>query len=151
MHNRDKTHCNNGHPFDVENTVTGSDGFRRCKICNRDWHKQYWHKRKTDPVVVKRRKARIYTTQRKLDLLWNMYRLRDRDYAKLLANQEGKCKACKESANMLQVDHDHSCCSGPKSCGKCVRGLLCGNCNKILGLANDSVKRLKDLIVYLNL
>lgn len=27
------------------------------------------------------------------------------------------------------VDHDHKCCSGDKSCGKCVRGILCPGCN----------------------
>jgi len=30
----------------------------------------------------------------------------------------------------LHVDHDHNCCNGVKSCGKCVRGIICNRCNK---------------------
>ncbi len=38
------------------------------------------------------------------------------------------------------VDHDHNApcgCKGSTSCGKCVRGLLCSNCNGILGRLRD--------------
>lgn len=30
------------------------------------------------------------------------------------------------------VDHDHACCPRSNSCGKCVRGILCRECNKLL-------------------
>ena len=32
-HNRDKTHCVNGHEFTPENTAFGRDGYRRCRMC----------------------------------------------------------------------------------------------------------------------
>lgn len=38
------------------------------------------------------------------------------------------------------VDHDHKCCLGKTSCGRCVRGLLCGNCNTILGRQRDDAE-----------
>src|SRR4029077_2130187 len=34
---------------------------------------------------------------------------------------------------LLAVDHDHNCCPGAHSCGKCIRGILCGTCNSALG------------------
>jgi hypothetical protein len=34
----------------------------------------------------------------------------------------------------IYVGHDHGCCPDEKkSCGKCIRGLLCRNCNTALG------------------
>jgi len=50
----------------------------------------------------------------------------------------------------LAVDHNHACCPGRKSCGECVRGLLCSNCNKALGLVRDSVETLRNMIEYVS-
>lgn len=35
------------------------------------------------------------------------------------------------------IDHDHRCCPGEYGCPKCVRGLLCSSCNRMLGQAHD--------------
>jgi len=39
----------------------------------------------------------------------------------------------------LQIDHDHQCCGGGGSCGKCVRGALCNRHNTALGGYEASV------------
>ena len=54
--------------------------------------------------------------------------------------QNGVCAIClcppKRNGKKfrLVVDHDHKCClQAIKTCGKCVRGLLCHRCNTVLG------------------
>lgn len=49
-----------------------------------------------------------------------------------------------------QIDHDHSCCPGRKSCGKCVRGLLCFMCNSGLGRFGDSRELMLLGVAYLS-
>jgi hypothetical protein len=58
--------------------------------------------------------------------------------AKLIA-QSGLCALCGHLSHhhgtlqRLQVDHSHRCCDlKTKSCGKCLRGLLCADCNILL-------------------
>jgi hypothetical protein len=33
------------------------------------------------------------------------------------------------------TDHDHECCPGRRSCGHCVRGVVCATCNSLLTVA----------------
>jgi len=63
----------------------------------------------------------------------------------------GKCDVCGETGGPkeLAIDHDHSCCPTQKTCGKCIRGLLCYHCNLILGHSKDSPELLKALADYL--
>jgi len=70
----------------------------------------------------------------------------------MLEDQAGVCAICgliNENGRMLAVDHDHSCCPGDRSCGKCVRKLLCGDCNMGLGKFKDDVELLAKAISYL--
>lgn len=61
------------------------------------------------------------------------------------------------STDNLNIDHDHSCCppgkkfsnKSQRSCGKCVRGLLCRPCNKSLGMLQENPRRIQGLLDYL--
>ena len=75
--------------------------------------------------------------------------------ASMYAAQDYKCKICKKKCSTydsLSIDHDHKCCphSG-KSCGQCVRGLLCASCNHGLGNFQDDPYLLLEAVKYLGL
>lgn len=53
-------------------------------------------------------------------------------YDSLYKKQDSVCALCKRNRKLV-IDHDHNCCPNKRSCGKCVRGLLCDSCNKHLG------------------
>ncbi|MFC4114136.1 endonuclease domain-containing protein [Nonomuraea zeae] len=59
------------------------------------------------------------------------------------------CNACGDAGGELHIDHDHSCCPGPRSCGQCIRGVLCMSCNTALGHVKDDAGRLEALANYL--
>ena len=84
--------------------------------------------------------------------LWCNFRITLEQYDKILADQGGVCAVCRReppSARNFSVDHNHTCCPGKKSCGKCNRGLLCSNCNMGIGLFADDPVRLMRAINYL--
>jgi hypothetical protein len=86
--------------------------------------------------------------------LWSKYRLSLETYRTMLAAQGGACAICKVDAptdvrtSRFHVDHDHSCCPGKKSCGKCIRGLLCHACNTALGNFADDPNRMLAAVAY---
>ena len=79
------------------------------------------------------------------------YHLTLEKYTQMLEDQDGKCAICKQKTEKsLHIDHDHSCCpERGKSCGKCIRGLLCDSCNNGLGRFKDSTEILQAAIEYL--
>jgi hypothetical protein len=80
------------------------------------------------------------------------YGLSRKQFDAMWRQQGGLCYACKRALELRKhgfaIDHNHNCCPGAKSCGKCVRGLLCGPCNSALGYAQDSPDVLRALANY---
>jgi hypothetical protein len=69
----------------------------------------------------------------------------------LVLQQLGQCLICRRSLTdaRLAVDHDHNCCPGSTTCGKCIRGVLCHQCNVALGLMGDSPDTMRAAAQYL--
>lgn len=64
------------------------------------------------------------------------YGISPEEYQILLAKQDGVCAICggpPKGKRRFSVDHDHKCCPGEITCGRCIRGLLCITCNVQLG------------------
>lgn len=82
--------------------------------------------------------------------LKNLYNITLDEYNKLLENQNYCCAICKNknakrwtsSRLPLAVDHCHK--------SREIRGLLCDNCNVMLGHSKDSIDILNNAINYLN-
>lgn len=73
------------------------------------------------------------------------YGLTLEDYDKLFKEQNGCCAICEthqsELKHSLSVDHNHETNK--------IRGLLCNNCNRSIGLLKDDIEVLEKAIVYL--
>lgn len=86
------------------------------------------------------------------NLLW-YYSITLEQFNAILREQDYKCAVCgtaNPNRNQWVVDHDHSCCAGKKSCGRCVRGILCQFCNRALGQIRDNRSAVIKLLQYLD-
>lgn len=106
-----------------------------------------WHKKNKDRVNKRqvewrnrnKEKAKFYTIK-------SAYGISKEEYLSMLGGQKNKCWICgivfgTEQLNRPHVDHCHKT--------NRVRGLLCTQCNKGLGLFGDSINNLKRAIDYL--
>ena len=88
--------------------------------------------------------------------LSNKYKLTLQEYKDFWFRQNGCCPCgfifAEIPGQTPHIDHDHACCPGGKSCGKCVRGLLCRICNFVLGVYKEDLQLLPPhLVTYLML
>lgn len=110
-----------------------------------NWCKSCWYENDK-----KKRGTPKYREQKHRSEVKYMYGIGYEQYQKMLLTQNGLCAICKTGFDTnLCVDHDHSCCPGKKSCGSCVRGLLCHDCNRAIGLFRDRTDLLYSATQYL--
>ena len=111
------------------------------------------HSRRSMSRWRKGRQVQIRTVQLRI-----RYGLTPLQYNRLFTAQNGVCAICgqPETARQksgkiqrLSIDHNHKCCPGKRSCGRCVRGLLCVRCNIALGSLSDDVTRMYAMISYI--
>lgn len=64
--------------------------------------------------------------------------------AQMRADQNNRCYLCEDPLpSRSDIDHDHACCPGPRSCGRCVRGIACGPCNRGIAKFRDDPERMR--------
>lgn len=107
---------------------------------NREVMRRYMQKH---PEYREKQRARLFP-----DRLRRLYGITVEDYELILGIQDGECAICESrvshsSAKRLSVDHNHET--------KEVRGLLCANCNLIIGLCKGSVEILVNAANYLSI
>lgn len=118
------------------------DGRRNvCKKCHSDYMVDYYKNNDEQRKI----KNKINSVTRPT---WRRHKITEEQFNKMLYMYDKKCHACKTN-DAVNIDHDHNCCAGGFSCGKCVRGILCHHCNSALGFVRDSEDTLNKLIKYL--
>lgn len=92
----------------------------------------------------------------RLAKVWYHYKLTPEQYFSLIEDGEDRCAVCgteepgKTGSNgkHWHIDHDHSCCPSNRSCGRCIRGILCGRCNTAIGSLKDDPALLRAAADY---
>jgi hypothetical protein len=80
-------------------------------------------------------KVRLYKTRHRA----SKHGMTVEQYAEMEMAHGGLCAICRRPfPGTPQIDHDHECCSGSTGCRKCVRGLLCPQCNTRLAPVEDA-------------
>jgi hypothetical protein len=122
-----------------------SDGIQTyCKPC----HLEYGRERYANPEAFERRKMNrdLYKERRKQSsrkwYLKSTHNITEDQYAKLFNEGSEQCWICKQFTEYsLNVDHNHQ--TGQ------IRGLLCGKCNRALGLFQDNKNIIRAAAKYL--
>jgi hypothetical protein len=106
-------------------------------VRRREYHRK-WREQNRDHMLayraVHRERDRLSSVASQL----RRFGLDFDSYERLLTAQGGGCAICGARETVfpsgrkrrLDIDHDHTCCPGNQSCGRCVRGLLCSSCNR---------------------
>ena len=117
--------------------IRNSKGQKQCVGCEKWFDEKYFklHHLTADKLDVRCKECDTFMRIRR------MYNISRKNIELMLKEQSG-CAICNYSTDLFPiwwaVDHNHSCCNGNKSCGKCVRGILCSYCNRGLGQFKDS-------------
>lgn len=130
--------------------IRDDEGRKRCPTCDTWQPESNFHRsrRELDGLAHACKACGAKQGRRGV---YKRYNITVEQYDAMLAAQGGVCAVCRQecSRGHLAVDHDHACCPGMTSCGKCVRGLLCRSCNQALGHMKDDADRLEAAAAYL--
>jgi len=102
-----------------------------------------WKQKNREKVAMQARLRYQNNPQKELDRIrFKKYGITGDEFRFILNNQNNQCLICvKQDTKNLSVDHNHQT-------GK-IRGIICNDCNVVLGRVRDSIKTLKSMIKYL--
>lgn len=134
--------CKETKPLDsFYNLKTSSDGKGyRCKPCDKE-AKRKWLKDKPEH----------YRNYQRRNNLKTKYGITMEDYYDILEKQGGVCGICGAESNCYDTTHhivDNFAVDHCHTTGK-VRGLLCNQCNRGLGMLGDTSEALEKAYKYL--
>ena len=118
----------------------------RNRAKRNEWRRN-WRKTEKGKIATERERMRVSKALRKAYKLKAYYGITPADFKEFIRTQGNKCRICgkagKENGKhkTLYVDHCHQY--------HYVRGLLCQNCNTLLGVAKDNIKVLEAAAAYL--
>jgi hypothetical protein len=148
-----RKYCSDQHRYEageLQKQARAPEHVRRCRCGSTNVHpigKPVCAECKKDP-----RDRSKDEWKRKLRL----YNITQADWDAMVERQGNRCAiaACRTDTpggrgESWAIDHDHRCCPRKGSCGECVRGLLCNNCNMAMGSAGDDPARLRALADYI--
>lgn len=119
-------------------TRPARQGKTKCEGCAEVASRYYQKTRKSYPEALRRH------------YLKKKFGLTPEEYNRQFEEQNGLCALCEQAevvkrrgkVILLAVDHDHAT--------EAKRGLLCGRCNRILGMFNDDIALFYKAIEYLS-
>lgn len=137
-----------------------------CKPCARAQAKTHYHRNLERYRAYNQRYREDFperciqsNEQKRVQWLKARFGMTLEQYQERLEAQGGVCALCARAEvavtrdgkpRALSVDHDHSCCPDRgRSCGRCVRGLLCHSCNLSLGKFQDDPELLDRAAAYI--
>lgn len=129
-------------------TARDEAGNKQCRRCERWLEVAGFSTNKARPDGVS---AYCRRCERDKSLI-HKYGITVDQHEAMLQEQGGGCAVCggpTKDGREFFVDHDHKCCPGQRTCGTCVRGLLCGDCNLGIGYFDDQIDKLLSAIEYL--
>lgn len=133
-----------------------------CRICNSKRLKLWYDSMSKEDREERRKRHNLNcASSRAKDpetyywaRLKSTYGLTKERYDVIFESQGRSCGICDRTEPTgrygFVIDHDHDCCPGNKSCGDCVRGILCSMCNHGLGNFEDDPQRILSAADYLS-
>jgi len=130
----------------------------QCKECTREYDNSYkrqqakreWTHRNREKVRKVSREYKATPSAKaktRLNHVLHNYQLTEDELVQMMNNQKGCCEVCgdslvkPDSKRFYAVDHNHTTCA--------IRGLLCNECNLVLGYVKEDKDTLLKAIAYL--